>query len=77
LNGTMFVFGGRSAALNGQTRRILAISPSGAVASAGVLPQALSDLAAVAIGGHILLAGGRDRGEHVHDGILTASLRAG
>src|ERR1700682_540535 len=77
LNGIVFVIGGRAASSDSQTRRILAISPSGAVSAAGTLPEPLSDVAAVALGGHILIAGGRGTGGHVHDAILTLNARSG
>ena len=77
LNGTVFVLGGRGAEPDSQTRRILAISPSGAVSTAGALPQPLSDLSAVALGEHILIAGGRDQGGHVHDALLTLGIQPG
>jgi len=72
---TVLVLGGRGAGLNTQTRQILAISPSGAVALAGELPRALSDLAAVALGHEALLAGGRDAGGQVRAEILRVSVR--
>lgn len=77
LNGTIFLLGGRGAEPDSQTRRILAISPSGAVSIAGALTQPLSDLSAVALGEHILIAGGRDQSGHVHDAILTLGIQPG
>jgi N-acetylneuraminic acid mutarotase len=77
LDGTVFLLGGRGAEPNSQTRRILAISPSGAVSTVGALPQPLSDLSAVTLGEHILIAGGRDQGGHVHDAILTLGIQPG
>jgi hypothetical protein len=54
------VIGGRGAATNSPTARILAIDPStGRIRSAGSLVVAASDLAAVSDGGAILVAGGR------------------
>ena len=55
-----YVIGGRGAATNSPTARILAIDPStGRIRSAGSLTVAASDLAAVSDGGAILVAGGR------------------
>ena len=68
------MFGGREASAGSQTRRILAIAPDGSIRTAGLLPRPLSDLAAVALGGRIVLAGGRDSGGRVQDAILTVSL---
>ena len=60
IGSTVFVLGGRGAALDSQTRRIVAIDlPTARVRSAGLLPEALSDLAAVTISGRVLVAGGR------------------
>jgi hypothetical protein len=73
----VFVLGGRGAAPDSQTRRILAISPSGAVSVAGALPRALSDLAAATVGKDVLIAGGRDRAGHVQDAILAVSAGSG
>ena len=70
----MFVFGGRRSSSASQTRQILAISPDGTVRQVGVLPRALSDLAAVALGGHVVLAGGRDGSGHVSDALLTITI---
>jgi hypothetical protein len=77
LNGTVFVLGGRGAEPDSQTRSVFAISSSGAVSVAGALPQPLSDLSAVALGEHILIAGGRDQGGHVHDALLTLGIQPG
>jgi hypothetical protein len=70
------VFGGRDASLTSQTRRILAIAPDGSVHTAGLLPRPLSDLAAVALGRRVVLAGGRDNGGRVQDTILMMSVTA-
>jgi hypothetical protein len=77
LHGTVLVVGGRGSETNSQTRRILAISPSGVVSDVGTLPRALSDVAAVALGEAALLAGGRDSAGRVQDAILRLSVRAG
>jgi hypothetical protein len=69
----MYVFGGRSAAADGQTRRILKVGPDGSVREVGLLPHALSDMAAVALGGKIVLAGGRDSSGTAQNAILTAT----
>jgi hypothetical protein len=74
LNGTVFVFGGRGSSATSQTRQILAIASTGGVETVGLLPTALSDLAAVSTAGHIVIAGGRDASGRVHDEILTASV---
>ena len=53
------------------------ISPAAGVyvQKAGTLPQALSDLAAVTIGGQVLVAGGRDAAGAVHDELWTLRPR--
>ena len=72
LNGALYIIGGRSSSLTGQTRDVLAVDPrTGKVSSAGRLPYALSDAAAVTAGQRILVLGGRDAGGQVHDGILA------
>ena len=54
-----YVIGGRGAALDSPTTRVVAIDlTSGRIGSAGVLVSSRSDLAAVRVGGRILLAGG-------------------
>jgi YVTN family beta-propeller protein len=58
LGSTVYVLGGRNAALNSPVARIVAVTPRG-VRVVGRLPLALSDLAAVALRGRIMLAGGR------------------
>jgi Kelch motif len=75
LNGTVFVFGGRGANPDSQTSSVLAISPSGVVSVAGALPEPLSDLSAVALGDHILVAGGRNRSGHVSSALLALGIR--
>jgi hypothetical protein len=70
----VLVFGGRDASPTSQTRRILAIASDGSVRVVGLLPRPLSDLAAVALGDRVVLAGGRDNAGRVQDAILTASL---
>ena len=70
----MFVFGGRDASATSQTRRILAINPGGKVHTVGALPLPLSDLAAVVLGRHVVLAGGRDSSGRVQNAILTMSV---
>jgi hypothetical protein len=71
----VFVIGGRESAPNSQTPQILAISPNGAVTTAGALPRPLSDVSAVALGPHILLAGGRDATGNVDGAVMTLSPR--
>jgi hypothetical protein len=84
LGGAVLVIGGHrassgssgsSGSAGGQTRRILAISPGGGVSLAGVLPRALSDVAAAALGEGVMLAGGRDSAGHVQSAILTMTLK--
>jgi hypothetical protein len=75
LRGAMLVFGGREAAPDSQSAQILAISTQGAVHAAGALPRALSDVAAVTVGDHVLLAGGRDGAGRVRDDVLSVSAR--
>jgi YVTN family beta-propeller protein len=58
----VFVVGGRGAALDSPTARIVAIDPqTGRVRAAGRLTAPRSDLAAVSLGGRILLVGGHGR----------------
>jgi N-acetylneuraminic acid mutarotase len=60
LNGTVYLVGGRSDSLDGQTASVWAIDPTtGRVRHAGRLPQPLSDAAALAVGDAIVVAGGR------------------
>jgi DNA-binding beta-propeller fold protein YncE len=60
LGGTVFVIGGRGAALDSQTAQIVSIDPaSRRIRTAGQLSSPRSDLAAVSLGGTILIAGGR------------------
>jgi len=60
LDGTAFVIGGRGAALGTPTGRIVAVDPvKRAARVVGALGRPLSDLAAVATGSSILVAGGR------------------
>jgi hypothetical protein len=59
LGGHIFVLGGLSTATGLRTRAIYSISPSsGAVHLAGILPLALSDIAATSTAGRIIAAGG-------------------
>ncbi len=74
VGGTVLVLGGREASPTSQTRRILAIAPDGSTQTVGLLPRPLSDLAAVALGSRVLLAGGRDNGGRVQDAILTVTV---
>ncbi|HEY6963209.1 MAG TPA: hypothetical protein VI408_15085 [Gaiellaceae bacterium] len=63
LGGIVYVIGGRSATIDQQTARITSIDPvTRRIRSAGTLASPRSDLAAVAIGSRILLAGGRGGG---------------
>jgi YVTN family beta-propeller protein len=56
----VFVIGGRGATFGSVTAAIVAIDPrSGRIASGGRLRTARSDLAAVTMGDHIVIAGGR------------------
>lgn|GEM_PF-7082245 len=73
VGGTVFLFGGREASPTSQTRRILAIGADGKIRTVGLLPRASSDLAAVALGGRVIVAGGRDGEGHVQDTILTVT----
>ena len=66
LGSTFYVLGGRGDGLDSQSRGIWAIAGTGAVRRAGRLPLALSDLSAVADGGRLLVAGGRDAHGRVH-----------
>jgi YVTN family beta-propeller protein len=60
IGGIAYVIGGRGAALNSPTARIVAVDPqTRRIRRAGSLSLARSDLAAVALGNRILLAGGR------------------
>ena len=72
LGGHIFVLGGLSTASGLRTRAIYSISPSsGAVHLAGILPLALSDLAATSNAGEIIAAGGIDAA-----GVAGASIYA-
>ena len=63
LGGVAYVVGGRGAVVGTATARIVAIDPrTRRVRAAGSLTAPRSDLAAVALGDRILLAGGRDQG---------------
>src|SRR5689334_13301877 len=60
LGGIAYVIGGRGAALDSPTARVVSVDPrSGRVRRAGHLRQPLSDVSAVSLGSTILLAGGR------------------
>ncbi|MDX6630843.1 MAG: hypothetical protein QOH00_3089, partial [Gaiellales bacterium] len=62
LGGTVFVIGGRGTPLGSVSSAIVAIDPrSGRAAAAGRLRVARSDLAAIAVGHKILIAGGGTR----------------
>jgi N-acetylneuraminic acid mutarotase len=59
LGSYVYVFGGRAAAQNSQSRTIFAIDPkTGRVVGAGALPAGLSDASGALVGGRIWLAGG-------------------
>ena len=61
LDGNVYVVGGRGALLTSQTARIVEVDPTtGRVRVAGSLASPRSDLAAVTVGGRILLFGGRE-----------------
>ena len=63
LGGVAYVIGGRGAALDTPTSRVVAIDPrTRRVHPAGHLRQPLSDAAAVSLGKAILVAGGRSSG---------------
>jgi len=72
LNGSFYVLGGRSESSPGNARRsspsILAAAPC---APRGTLPEALSDMGATTLAGHILTVGGRDSAGNVYDRALT------
>jgi N-acetylneuraminic acid mutarotase len=74
LDGALLVIGGRGAGAGTQAQSILAISPAGAVTTAGQLPRATSDLAAVASGEGVLLAGGQGASGVPQDTILKLAL---
>jgi YVTN family beta-propeller protein len=57
---TVYVLGGRGAAVDSPVSRIVAVAATG-VHTAGSLPQPLSDLAGVAVQGRVLVAGGHGR----------------
>ena len=69
------MIGGRGQRPDSQSRSILAITPTGSVSVAGVLPVALSDLSATRSEGTVIVAGGTDRAGQPQRGILTVSLR--
>jgi N-acetylneuraminic acid mutarotase len=71
----LYLFGGRTDA--GTTRRsIWAVDTrSGRVKSAGRLPGALSDAAAITVGDRILLVGGRTAAGRVSDRVVELALR--
>jgi hypothetical protein len=76
LDGVLYVIGGRSDSLTGQTNAILAIDPlTGAVRRAGHLPTARSDVAAVAGPRGIIVVGGRDAAGGAQDEILMLRPR--
>ena len=61
----VYVIGGRGDAPDTPTDRILSVDVAeGRIASAGRLPEPLSDAAATAVGQHILVAGVRPGGRH-------------
>jgi N-acetylneuraminic acid mutarotase len=67
----MLVIGGREESSESQTDQILSIRANGEVRVAGTLPHPLSDAAAVALGGRVIVAGGRDAEGHVRSEILS------
>ena len=70
------MIGGRAGGAGGQTDAILAVDPrSGRVSAAGRLPRPLSDAAAVAEGGRILVFGGRDAAGAASDQIIALEPR--
>ena len=77
LGKTFYVLGGRGDSLAGQTARDLGDRRRAAAACGGPgrLPVALSDLSAVAVGGRVVVVGGRDAGGGVHDEVWTLAPR--
>jgi hypothetical protein len=66
------VIGGRGEGLSDQRSTILAIDPrSGAARTAGRLPEALSDIGATSLAGHLLAVGGRNSAGTVSARALT------
>ncbi len=60
LGSSVYLIGGRSDLLDGQTASVLAINPlTGRIRAAGALPQPTSDAAAVPVGDAIVIAGGQ------------------
>ena len=74
LGGSLLVIGGRGAAAGTQHSGILAVSPSGTVTVAGTLSEGLSDVAAAAVDGRVILAGGVDRRGQLQSGLLRVSV---
>ena len=74
LDGSLLIIGGRGEREGTQHASILAVSPSGTVTVAGRLPEGLSDVAAVALGGPVIVAGGVDRRGRLHSGVLRVTV---
>ena len=77
LGGHIFVLGGLNTATGLRTRAIYSISRSGVVHLAGILPLALSDLAATATAGQIVAAGGIDSAGVAATSIYAITVRSG
>ena len=76
LGNTFYVLGGRDDSLSGQKRAIWAIDPaSGRGAGRAASRQRCRTSSAVAVGGRIVVVGGRDAGGGVHDEVLELAPR--
>lgn len=74
LGGALLVIGGRDEAQGSQRQSILAISSTGSVSVAGMLPVAMSDMSAVHSADTVILAGGVDRTGRLGRQILAVKL---
>jgi hypothetical protein len=73
LGRSLLVIGGRAGREGTQHSSILAVSASGTVTVAGRLSEGLSDVAAAALGGRVIVAGGVDRRGRLHSEVLRVT----
>ena len=77
LGSFVYLLGGRGASSGTESAEILAINPrNGAVTRTGRLPLALSDAAAAAVAGRILIAGGQSASGETQSAIFALEPRS-